>query len=127
MSTPLARRFERYATALAMISEGVAELEPAEAASLLRSALALVETDPQATARAAAVAEMKRTASSGPRSEDGTTARVLAFVEAQGSTTTPEVAEALGITSGSASFSLRSLTNDRKIVRAKRGTYEAKK
>lgn len=58
---------------------------------------------------------------------NGTAARVLAFVEAQGSTTTPEVAEALGITSGMASFSLRALTNDRKIVRAKRGTYEAKK
>lgn len=56
MSTPLARRFERYAIALAMISEGVAELEPAEAASLLRSALALVETEPQSTARAAASA-----------------------------------------------------------------------
>lgn len=127
MSTPLAKRLERYATALAMISEGVAELEPAEAASLLRSALALVETDPQAAARAVAVAEMKRTASPGPRIEDGTTARTLAFVVAQGSATAPEVAKALGVSIGSAGFSLRSLTNDRKIIRAKRGTYEAKK
>lgn len=54
MSTPLARRFERYSTALVMISEGVAELEPAEAASLLRSALALVEAEPPAAAPRAA-------------------------------------------------------------------------
>lgn len=124
MSTPLARRFERYVTALAMISEGVAELEPAEAASLLRSALAMVEAEPPTP-----------TASPGPRTapknvgdvKTGTTARVLAYVEEHGSTTIPEVAAALGVTGANASFSLRTLANARKITRAKRGTYEAKK
>ena len=121
MSTTLARRFERYSTALAMISEGIAELEPAEAASLLRSALALVETEPPAPALRAAA----------PKSvagdvKAGTTSRALAYVKEHGSATVGEVATELGVSVGSASASLRKLYSDRLITRAKRGTYEAK-
>lgn len=57
----------------------------------------------------------------------GTTARVLAYVEEHGTAGIPAVAAALGVTEASASFSLRTLANAKKIIRAKRGTYEAKK
>lgn len=120
--TLLAQRFERYATAMTMISEGVSELTPEEAASVLRSALALIETEPPAP-----VLRERLAPAAAPKAAGPVATRVLGYVQQHGTATTPAVAAALDITEGSANFWLRTLTNAKEITRAKRGTYEAKK